>query len=84
MTINTKDNIEYAAALLWFINHPWFKALESDSPYNLITSVKCVAYLPMVIKKKTVYLKVLKLTDKNGSLAFVAIKEEQFRCLEGK
>ena len=33
MTINIKDNVEFAASCLWFYQNPWFKSLEKDSPY---------------------------------------------------
>ena len=33
MTVNIKDNIEYAAAMVWFVEHPVFKEMEDKSAY---------------------------------------------------
>ena len=35
MVINLKDNLDFAASCLWFVENPWFKSLEKDSPYIL-------------------------------------------------
>ena len=33
MSVITKDNIEFAAAMLWFVEHPVFKKMEDKSAY---------------------------------------------------
>ena len=56
MTVNIKDNIEYAAAMLWFLEHPVFKEMEDKSAYihTILEFFRgSVATLLMEIQAKT-------------------------------